>query len=443
MRQSYLMECLLIPGIRAFNKIFTSTQQPKNREEVFQYNLKAKFRFIRVFYKNLGTEGKYAKIALSGALTYSSLIFSFQGLGQGLVIDGAILSTTEGSSITVNGHLSNQGSFTNKGQLFLTGSMSNTGSFINDQGDLILIGEDQFLSSTEDDLSNLTLGPGTITNISSDMLLDGTINMNGGKIRIMEGVHVLLDSSMVLVGANERSYFIGNLYRMGRGEVFFPVGTDDEYLPVRLLEVDGINPVIGIEAFDQAPISEIGDDLVEISHERYWRMDRDERYSSGKIVLPYADEPFIESQDMLVVAQAADLTSPYHSLGVSDIKGGDFTGYLTSEGIANGEYFTIGYIGEDSKLPPLKVINVLTPYKDGKHDFLRIENIELYEDNVIEIFDRNGLKVFHLSNYDNQDRVFEGIANVGNRRDLEDGNYFYTIRKSGKNVSSGFLFLKR
>ncbi|WMN11888.1 BspA family leucine-rich repeat surface protein [Marivirga salinae] len=92
--------------------------------------------------------------------------------------------------------------------------------------------------------------------------------------------------------------------------------------------------------------------------------------------------------------------------------------------------------------PQLVTYNLVTPNGDGKHDFLFIENINLYPNNNVSIFNRLGNKVFEISNYDNTTQIFEGISSNG--QELITGNYYYVIDKGdGSQRISGFLLIKR
>ncbi|UXP30626.1 gliding motility-associated C-terminal domain-containing protein [Reichenbachiella agarivorans] len=407
-------------------------------------------------YSILGTKGRFTSLfaivesrrpsfifisTLCLSLFISSLWLPLAA--QGLVNDDAMLSITSKTLVTINTHFNNQGNLINRGQIDLSGSFVNTGLFDNHEGLLKMVGEQQYLSSNSTTLDNLIIDNHGWTYITTDLVLKGNLEMRRGLIKIDQGVKLVLDSTLKLTGVGEKSYFVGRLFRSGKGSLQYPIGTESEYLPVWLDEVEGLNPLIGMEAYTMSAHQELGEELVAISNLNYWRMTRDQGYRSGTITLPYKDEISNQNRDYLVIAQAKSSDSKFHSLGMSKINGGDYSGFITSEGIANGSLFAVGYVGEENKLPPLKVINVLTPYLDGKHDFLRIENIELYEENEVEIFNRNGDMVFKMSEYDNRERVFLGFSNVGRKGELVDGTYFYTITKGSKAITSGFIFLKR
>ncbi|HEY1010515.1 MAG TPA: gliding motility-associated C-terminal domain-containing protein, partial [Daejeonella sp.] len=98
---------------------------------------------------------------------------------------------------------------------------------------------------------------------------------------------------------------------------------------------------------------------------------------------------------------------------------------------------------------------LMSPNNDGNgNEFFTIQNVELYPDNEVLIFNRWGNELFALKNYNNSDRSFKGFANKGmlvnSELPLTDGVYFYVIytyRTVGneriKQVNKGYLILKR
>ncbi|MEM9858609.1 MAG: FG-GAP-like repeat-containing protein [Bacteroidota bacterium] len=90
----------------------------------------------------------------------------------------------------------------------------------------------------------------------------------------------------------------------------------------------------------------------------------------------------------------------------------------------------------------LIVYNAVAPNGNGKHDFLKIENIESFGNNSVQIFNRWGDKVYEATGYDNQTTRFEGTGNVGPEGELVEGTYFYVIKTESEELT-GFLFLRR
>ncbi|GAB4244819.1 MAG: hypothetical protein Tsb0034_23200 [Ekhidna sp.] len=359
-----------------------------------------------------------------------------------MVNSGAQLSIAEGTTFGVSTDFLNTGNLNNRGNIFLKGNWMNVGVYNAPSGQLTFNStQPQQIMNSGQVIDRLVISNG-IKTLDDDLIITKELSLNSALLVVNEEARLTLGQGVLITGASDDAFIVGKLYRQGTGDLFFPIGTANKYLPVALTEVIGINPEIGMTAFDSAPPQDAGDDLDRLYGENYWRLEADENYTAGFITLPYNVGTFTADTTNLVIGQAVNAESDFNTLGKSSLSFNDGQGTITSGGNAIGRYFTLAVAPEDAPLPPLRVINVLTPLQDGKHDFLRIENIELYPDNQVEIFDRGGAKVFSISNYDNRDRVFRGIPNVGSIDKLQDGNYYYTIKTGKTKVKAGFLFLK-
>jgi gliding motility-associated-like protein len=70
-------------------------------------------------------------------------------------------------------------------------------------------------------------------------------------------------------------------------------------------------------------------------------------------------------------------------------------------------------------LPELEFYNTFTPNGDGTNDFWVIDNAEDYENSVLEIYNRNGHKIYSAKNYQND---WDGTRNG---KDVPAHTYFY------------------
>ena len=101
--------------------------------------------------------------------------------------------------------------------------------------------------------------------------------------------------------------------------------------------------------------------------------------------------------------------------------------------------------------------NVLIPYNaislndDNKNDYFHIEGIEKYPDNIVRIYNKEGLKVFEVTGYDNKNQSFKGFTQgevaVKKSLELPVGTYFYFIEYTDENHQlqrkTGWLYLKK
>ena len=93
---------------------------------------------------------------------------------------------------------------------------------------------------------------------------------------------------------------------------------------------------------------------------------------------------------------------------------------------------------------------IITPDNDGTNDFFRIENIESFPNNTVQIYNRWGVIVYEMSGYDNTTNVFTGTSNgratVSVDSELPVGVYFYVIKyvNQGNNLNkAGYLYINR
>lgn len=111
---------------------------------------------------------------------------------------------------------------------------------------------------------------------------------------------------------------------------------------------------------------------------------------------------------------------------------------------ANCSYSTQLTVGLDSDEEcQLKFYSGITPNNDGKNDVWIIENIELYPENTIQIFNRWGNEVWFEKNYDNDNVIWKG--NTGNKDEgfqMASATYFYVAEVGGK-IYKGWVEITR
>jgi gliding motility-associated-like protein len=97
------------------------------------------------------------------------------------------------------------------------------------------------------------------------------------------------------------------------------------------------------------------------------------------------------------------------------------------------------------------VFNAISPNGDGSNDFFRIEGLDCYPENRVEIYNRWGVLVFERSAYNNADRAFKGISEgrvtIKQSEELPTGTYFYIFKYKDTDSKgyekSGYLYLNR
>jgi len=98
--------------------------------------------------------------------------------------------------------------------------------------------------------------------------------------------------------------------------------------------------------------------------------------------------------------------------------------------------------------PCLLVFNEFSPNGDGANDTLRINCIDSFPNNTVEIFNRWGNTVFKATNYNNDTNYFDGTSNGRAVLSVPDklpvGTYFYVIDLGdGSPIMKGWIYINR
>jgi gliding motility-associated-like protein len=91
----------------------------------------------------------------------------------------------------------------------------------------------------------------------------------------------------------------------------------------------------------------------------------------------------------------------------------------------------------------ITVYKVFSPNDDEIHEFWEIENIQLYPQALVLVYDRNGRQVFRRRNYINAEDVAFGGKDL-NGQPLPSGTYYYVIDLENEDeVFKGVLTIVR
>ncbi|WP_443937125.1 YDG domain-containing protein [Pedobacter sp. MW01-1-1] len=86
----------------------------------------------------------------------------------------------------------------------------------------------------------------------------------------------------------------------------------------------------------------------------------------------------------------------------------------------------------------LSIMNVVTPNGDGKNDYWIVENIDMYPNNMVKIFNSAGRALFEMRGYNNT------WGGTYNGEFLPEGSYYYIIDfGSGIGIRKGFITIVR
>lgn len=107
---------------------------------------------------------------------------------------------------------------------------------------------------------------------------------------------------------------------------------------------------------------------------------------------------------------------------------GSYTVDITDADSTYSDTITVGLDSDEACT--LKFYSGITPNGDGLNDLWIVDNIELYPENKVQIFNRWGEEVWTGENYNNVDVVWVGNNKSGNQ--MTDATYFYVAEVGGQ-----------
>ena len=376
----------------------------------------------------------------------SLLLLLIAGMTSGFVTGQSLTNKSTlfiGSSsvLYVGGDLVNDSLIINNGDMQVGGSWTNNKRYDAGTGQITFNSDlPQTINHQAQSFSRLTISGGGIKNFPADILIEDELNLEEGTLVSQNGSVIVFSPTSQITGGSDQAHINGTVVHQGSGNKLFPVGNGTNYLPVEISGIEETSEVgISLVEFSTPENFDFREELADVSSKRYWKVDLISGSLSGtEISLPVkGDEGFSADASKYVVVQSAASPVEFVGLGQSQFTGSVSDGTIVSKEAVTSELVTVGVLSEG-----ITVYNAVSANGDEKNAILGIRNLSI--PNKVTIFNRWGDKVFEMSNYDNDQRVFRGQSNVNGNSDLPAGNYFYVIdTKNGKPAINGFLSLKR
>ena len=151
--------------------------------------------------------------------------------------------------------------------------------------------------------------------------------------------------------------------------------------------------------------------------------------------------------NQLKVVGWSNAQNKWIDLGNSNTSGNLTTGQVTSNEFVPNDYeiITIGSGVVDGKLDDVNII--FTPNGDSINETLVFEDLEQYNKNELEVYNRWGNLVYKTSNYKNDwNGKSTGKSTINATDDLPVGTYFYTLKLGETELSKtqkGWVYIQR
>lgn len=275
--------------------------------------------------------------------------------------------------------------------------------------------------------------------------------------RTNSAIHYNFLQNAIYAGENNLSKVEGYAMVTGQQNFTFPVGDIAQYRPL-VINSNGINNLALCAYFFEDPNNPSTftgfntaikpRSIFGISTTEFWRLE-------GSVLSRVTLSWNVRSNLAALTADVNSITimgwsksaSQWVNLGRESLAGDLSQGIVSSAPFVPDDYeiLTFGSAAEAEEFLTLDNF-YLSPNGDGVNDFLEIAELEQSPNNLVEIYDRRGLKIFEKVNYVNE---FTGISNMDNlvlNREigLPEGLYYYIISMYDLELEfQGFLFLER
>lgn len=249
---------------------------------------------------------------------------------------------------------------------------------------------------------------------------------------------IVFEQGATHTNADNNSHVDGLVQKNGQEEFQYPIGDNGYYRFAAISAPDNPNAVFTGKYFyensDLLYPHQNRTGIIELINNReYWTITKDGSSEDILVTLSWDElttpqNVLIEPYDRIHVVRWDNTQQLWVSEGgIVDVESKTVTAWLPVSGYG---VFTLGRINSDMSPRDVVVYNVLTPNGDGFNDYFYIDDVNLYPENKVIIYNRWGRKLYETTNYDNQGNVFKGYSGadltIGGDL-LPTGTYFYTF----------------
>ncbi len=370
-------------------------------------------------------------------------LFSFVGIAQPTLQHYGGMQLHEGAQIGLYSSFVNQAPFEQQAGLF--GFYGN--KEIRISGDFALL------------LSDVEIFRGPSVFLDQSVSVGDNLSFIQGDFRTdktLPEIYITLLQNAMTMGEANASKVNGYVTAINQSRIVFPVGDAAQYRPLTL---EGeVFPIAKCAYFRENPNTpsafppfrtDLKPRTIEaISTSEFWRL---EGSNTGQVTLSWNPDSNLggiaSAVSEITLMGWSKTTDRWEELGTQSVAGDLENGFAISEPLVPDTYeiLTFGSLAQPEEILSLDNYYV-SPNGDGINDVLIIEGLEDSPNNTLEIFDRNGLKVFERENYRSE---FNGVANVSGlvinkEAGLPEGVYYIFVRFLDFGLEQqGFLFLDR
>lgn len=342
-----------------------------------------------------------------------------------------------GHTVINNGALILKGSITNNGDLSYNPTFSNS-SLSFEGSTQEIFGINPIIANNVVFNNRGTVLTGTLQIDNDAIFTNGIINTErfGGTLLFNELSDHLNTSSV--------SFVNGQVSRNGALDFIFPIGDSDFYRPLTIKSLTEFNSFTSAyfseDSNTRYPHENKPNNIGFIDNKEYWELIRLD--GNDFPVIEIARDAVTSSRQIMDVDLNALHIVRWDAENNAWVDEGGLVNRTnnairTISNVRGYGIYALATLSSGSVLEGgVVAYNNLSPNGDGVNDILKIVGIENFPDNKVEIFNRWGAIVYEVSGYNNEDKVFRGIASSSlslGQGVLPSGTYYYALRYTVNN----------
>ncbi|MHC5363127.1 gliding motility-associated C-terminal domain-containing protein [Myroides sp. LJL110] len=301
--------------------------------------------------------------------------------------------------------------------------------------------------------------------LQSEWRVFNSVDFQNGIVRVdsLKGM-LTLENSAVVKTVHDKGHVQGFVEKIGNQDFSFPTGDKGNYRgasissPLSKTDIYQSKYILDDKAFflENNQLSGV---INTLNDTEYWIVEASNKNSKQGVVLTlsWSDsttaQPILQDnlEDLHVVKWDQKQKLWVDQGGIVDLQNKTVT---IPTSIQDFGVFTLATVKKQWLLEGDVVIyNFVSTHADGKNDYFKIDNIQRFENNSVEIFNRWGTKVYSTTNYDSNSNVFNGYSNTGGKlgsvQKLPSGTYYYILNYEYKDKTgsrpvkkAGYLHLE-
>jgi gliding motility-associated-like protein len=270
------------------------------------------------------------------------------------------------------------------------------------------------------------------------------------------GINLDFTNNAIYLGESDSNHVDGYVTNQGNLEFDFPIGDD---FKIRQLTVIPLNPAI--TTYQAAYFFEDPDtpstlpgsfntDLFEntlsiIDPNEYWDLNGPLPVQAKLTWDEDTQVPVLtDGLSSLRVVGFSNVLNRWVNLGNASFSGDEINGEITSDLFDPNDFsaYTLGSVLKAGS--GINVYTFFSPNGDGINETFVIEGLETSPDNELFIFNRWGVEVFSMKNYDNSfDGTSQGRGTIAEDNKLPVGTYYYVLKLKDQKDQAGAFYINR